>query len=213
MSGLLESILSAGGGSALQSLAGRFGLPPAMARSALEALLPMVSGGLKNQAQNEGGVEGLLGKVLKPGHSDFGDDPSVLTRPDTTEKGNELLGSIFNNDREVSRTVAAQAAEKTGLDVSVLKKMLPIVAMLAAGALARNANSGGVGNMLGAGRGNGDNGGMIDNIIGAVTGRGGQDQRDNAASHSGALGGLGRMLDLDRDGNPLDDIMRMLGKR
>jgi hypothetical protein len=192
MSGLLDAVLRAGGGSAVEMLGGRFGLPPAATRSALEALLPMVGGGLKNQAQAPGGLEGLLGGVLKPTHSQYGDNADMLAKPGTTNAGNEILGSIFGNDRDVSRTIAAQAAQKTGLDVGMLKQMLPVVAMMAAGAMAKNANAGGLGNLIGA----------------AMGGANGQ-----AAAPAGALGGLANMLDMDHDGNPLNDIMGMLGRR
>lgn len=206
MSGLLNAVLSSGGGSALQMLGGRFGLPPAATRSALEALLPMVSGGLKNQAQAQGGIEGLLGSVLKPAHSQYGEDANELARPGTTAMGNEILGSIFGNDREVSRTVAAQAAQKTGLDVGILKQMLPVVAMMAAGAMTKNANAGGLGNLIGAAMGGG--GGMLGNVLGSAIGGGNQTQ-----ASGGALGGLASMLDMNKDGNPLNDIMGLLGKR
>jgi hypothetical protein len=208
MSGLLDAVLSSGGGSAIQMLGGRFGLPPAATRAALDALLPMVAGGLKNQAQAPGGLEGLLGSVLKPAHTQYGDDADVLARPGTTNMGNEVLGAIFNNDRDVSRTVAAQAAQQTGLDVGILKQMLPIVAMMAAGAMAKNANAGGLGGLIGAAMGGGG-GGMLGNVLGAAMGGGQQ----GAQSSAGALGGLANMLDMNGDGNPLNDIMGMLGKR
>jgi hypothetical protein len=209
MSGLLDAVLSAGGGSALQMLGGRFGLPPAATRSALEALLPMVSGGLKSQAQANGGIEGLLGSVLKPAHTEYGEDANVLARPGTTALGNEVLGSIFGNDRNVSRAVADQAAQQTGLDVGILKQMLPIVAMMAAGAMTKNANAGGLGNLIGAAMGGGG-GNMMGNVLGAVMGGGSQAQAQPAG---GALGGLASMLDMNGDGNPLNDILGMLGKR
>ena len=206
MSGLLDAVLSAGGGSAIQMLGGRFGLPPAATRSALEALLPMVSGGLKNQAQAQGGVEGLLGSVLQPAHTEYGDDANVLARPGTTELGNQILGSIFGNDRDVSRTVAAQAAQTTGLDVGILKQMLPIVAMMAAGAMAKTAQSGGLGNLIGSVLG----GGQIPTQTQTPT----QVQTQAPVTGAvGALGSLANMLDMNKDGNPLDDIMSMLGKR
>jgi hypothetical protein len=211
MSGLLDAVLSAGGGSAIQMLGGKFGLPPAATLSALEALLPMVSGGLKNQAQAPGGLEGLLGSVLKPAHAEYGDNADVLARPGTSAMGNEVLGAIFNNDRDVSRAVAAQAAQKTGLDVGILKQMLPVVAMMAAGAMAKNANAGGLGNLIGAAMGGGNGGGgMLGNVLGAAMG-GGQGQQ--GAGGLGALGGIANMLDMDHDGNPLNDIMGMLGRR
>ncbi len=209
MSGLLDAVLGAGGGSALQMLGGRFGLPPAATRAALDALLPMVSGGLKNQAQGQGGIEGLLGNVLSPAHTEYGNNADVLARPGTTAMGNQVLGSIFGNDRDVSRAVAAQAAQKTGLDVGILKQMLPIVAMMAAGAMTKNASAGGLGNLIGAVMGGGGGGGgMLGNVLGSAMGGGGQ-----AQAASGALGGLANMLDMNHDGNPLNDIMGMLGKR
>jgi hypothetical protein len=194
MSGLLDAVLRSGGGSAIEMLGGRFGLPPAATRSALEALLPMVGGGLKNQAQAQGGLEGLLGSVLNPAHTEYGENADVLARPGTTNMGNQVLGSIFGNDREVSRTIAAQAAQKTGLDVGMLKQMLPIVAMMAAGAMAKNANSGGLGNLIGAAMGGGQAAPAPGNM-------------------AGSLGGLANMLDMNKDGNPLNDIMGMLGRR
>lgn len=212
MSGLLDAVLSAGGGSAIQMLGGRFGLPPAATQSALEALLPMVTGGLKSQAQAQGGIEGLLGSVLKPAHTEYAEDVNVLARPGTTAMGNEVLGAIFGNDRNVSRAVAEQAAQKTGLDVGLLKQMLPIVAMMAAGAMAKNANAGGLGGLIGSALGgaasNGSGGnGMLGAILGSAMGA------NQAQGAGGALGGLANMLDMDNDGNPLNDIMSMLGKR
>jgi hypothetical protein len=154
----------------------------------------MVSGGLKNQAQAPGGLEGLLGSVLQPGHTEYGENADVLARPGTTNMGNQVLGSIFGNDREVSRTVAAQAAQQTGLDAGMLKQMLPIVAMMAAGAMAKNASAGGLGGLIGAAMGGGQ--------TAAPTG-----------AMAGGLGGLANMLDMNHDGNPLNDIMGMLGRR
>lgn len=211
MSGLLNAVLGSAGGSAIEMLGGRFGLPPAATRSALDALLPMVTGGLKNQAQAPGGLEGLLGSVLRPAHTEYADNADVLARPGTTNMGNEVLGAIFNNNRDVSRQVAAQAAQQTGLDEGILKKMLPIVAMMAAGAMAKNASAGGLGGLIGAVTGGGGAGGMLGNVLGGAL-EGGQNNAQQAQV-GGALGGLASMLDMDKDGNPLDDIMGMLARR
>jgi hypothetical protein len=215
MSGLLDAVLNAGGGSAVQMLGGRFGLSPAVTRSALEALLPMVSGGLKNQAQAQGGIEGLLGSVLKPAYSQYGEDANELARPGTTAMGNEVLGAIFGNDRNVSRAVAAQAGQKTGLDIGMLKQMLPVVAMMAAGAISKNANAGGLGNLIGTamgGGGGGGGGGLLGSVLGAAMGGSQAQNQAQAPAASGALGGLANMLDMNHDGNPLDDIIGMAGK-
>ena len=52
-------------------------------------------------------------------------------------------------------------------------------------------------------------GGMLGSILGAVLGGG---QQAAPASGGGLLGGLGSLIDMNHDGNPLDDIIGMAGK-
>jgi hypothetical protein len=56
-------------------------------------------------------------------------------------RGNEVLGQIFGS-KDVSRTVAQNAASRSGLDPSLLKKMLPMLAMLVAGYMAKQRGAG-----------------------------------------------------------------------
>lgn len=227
MSGLVGTLLQAGGGQALEMLGGRFGLGPAQTRAALEALAPMVAGGLKQQAQNRGGLEGLLGGVLNQGHAAYGASADNLARPGTTEAGNAILGEIFGS-KDVSRAVADQAAAQTGIGADVLKKMLPVVAMMAAGTLAKGAAGNGLGGLLGSlagaaggaaggaaagGGAGGMLGGLLAQAMGAATGGQGAAAPAGAAPAGGGLGALAGMIDLDGNGNPLDDILRMVGRR
>ena len=202
MSGLLNQILQAGGGNAINMIAGRFGINPQQAQSAIEALTPAIAGGFKNQATQTGGIEGLIGSVLGQNHVAIGEDPTELARPGTTSQGNEILGSIFGS-KEVSRQVAQHASNQSGVSVDILKQMLPVLAMMAAGAMANKANSGGLGGLLGAAMGGSHGGGgMLGNVLGAAMG--------GNQNNSGALGGLANMIDMNNDGNPLDDILGML---
>ncbi len=202
MSGLIDQILSAGGGQAVEMIAGRFGISPAQSQSAIEALAPMIAGGFKNQA-NSGGLENILGSVLNQNHVQIGDNPEELARPGTTAAGNEILGAIFGS-KDVSRQVATNAANQTGLSTDLLKQMLPVLATMAAGAMASKANSGGLGSILGNAIGNSAGGGIGD-ILNSVT-------QGNAGGNAGILGNLANMIDMDKDGNPLDDIMKMIGR-
>lgn len=185
----LTDILAQAGG--IESMANQLGIPPAMAKQGADALLPAILGGFKKQAQSGGGVEGLGGLLGQLGGGGLLD--SVLGPQATpVEQGNEVLGQIFGS-KDVSRTVAGQAAAQTGIDSGILKQMLPILAMMAAGYMAKQGGeSGGLGGMLG-------------NVLGGAMGGG-------AAPSAGGLGGLGKMLDMDGDGNPLDDIMGMVNK-
>jgi Bacterial protein of unknown function (DUF937) len=65
---------------------------------------------------------------------------------------------------------------------------------------------GGLIGMLGS-MGGGGLGGMLGNVLGGLMG--GSQQ---VAAPAPGLGGLGSLLDMDHDGNPLDDIIGMAGK-
>lgn len=192
----LTDILSQAGG--IESMAKDLGIPPAMAKQGAEALLPAILGGFKKQAQGSGGgaagLEGLGGLLGQLGGGGLLD--AVLgPQPTPVDKGNDVLGQIFGT-KEVSRSVAGDAAAKTGIDAGTLKKMLPILAMLVAGYMAKQG--GGEGGGLG---------GMLGNVLGGAVGGGAA-----PASDGGMLGGLGKLIDMDGDGNPLDDILGGLGK-
>ena len=109
------------------------------------------------------------------------------------------IGQIFGS-KDVSRTVAGQAAAQTGIDTGILKQMLPMLAMMAAGYMAKQGGQDGANGGLSGGLG-----GMLGNVLGGAMGGG-------AAPSAGGLGGIGKMLDMDGDGNPLDDIMGMVNK-
>lgn len=188
----LTDILAQAGG--IESMAKELGIPPAMAKQGADALLPAILGGFKKQAQSGGGVEGLGGLLGQLGGGGLLD--SVLgSQPTPVSQGNDVLGQIFGS-KDVSRSVAGQASAQTGIDAGILKQMLPMLAMMAAGYLAKqggqDGSSGGLGGILG-------------NVLGGAMGGG-------AAPSAGGLGGIGQMLDMDGDGNPLDDIMGMVNK-
>jgi hypothetical protein len=84
--------------------------------------------------------------------------------------------------KDVSRQVASRAAAQTGLSEDVLKRMLPMVAALMMGAMARQATQGG--------------------------GRLAQP----APAGGGLMGMLGATLDQNRDGSMIDDVIGLLGR-
>lgn len=186
-------ILAQTGG--LQAMARELGIDETQAATGAAALLPAILGGFQKQAAQPDGIEGLGGLLGNLGGGGLLDDV-VSPHPTNVGRGNELLGHIFGS-KDVSRTVAADASAKTGLDPSLLKKMLPIVAMVAAGYMAKQRGVGAAGQRSAGG-------GLAGVLGGLLGGRGG-----GQASRGGGLGG---MLDMNGDGNPLDDILRMTGR-
>jgi len=192
----LTDILAQMGG--IQSMARELGVSESQAKAGAAALLPALLGGFKKQAQPTG-LEGLVGMLGNLGGGGLLDD--VLgPQPTNVARGNDVLGQIFGSP-DVSRTVASRASSQTGLDPALLKKMLPMLAMLVAGFMARQGGAGGSAPSASGGGLGGNLGGLLGGLLG-----GGQ-----GAARS-APGGLASMLDLDGDGNPLDDILGMAGK-
>lgn len=187
----ITDILAQTGG--LQSIARELGLSEEQAASGAAALAPAILGGFKKQAQAEpNGVEGLGGLLGRLGGGGLLDD--VLSpKPTNSALGNDVLGHIFGS-KDVSRAVAQNAASNTGLDPSLLKKMLPMLAMIVTGYLAKQH-----GNAAQAAPTGGGLGGLLGSLLGG---------RSSAQS---SAGGLGSLLDANHDGNPLDDILRMTG--
>lgn len=185
----MTEILAQMGG--LQSMARELGVSESQATQGADALLPALLGGFMKQAQPAaGGSAGLGGLLGQLGGSGLLDD--VLSpQPTPVARGNDVLGQVFGS-KDVSRTVAQDAAARTGLNPELLKKMLPILAMLVTGYMARQQGAG-------ATQGGGGLGGLLGGLLGG-------------GRQAGAAGGLAGLLDGDGDGNPLDDILRMAGK-
>ena len=197
----MMDMLRASGG--LDAIAGQLGISPEMAQVGAGALLPAIVGGFQKQSDVAGGGVGGLGSLIGMlgGLGGAGLADNVLGPQETdVSKGNDILGQIFGS-KDVSRTVAGHAAGETGLDPELLKKMLPILAMLVGGYLSSRGGA--------QGEGQGGAGGILGSILGSMLGGG---QQAAPASGGGLLGGLGSLIDMNNDGNPLDDIIGMAGK-
>jgi hypothetical protein len=177
---LMDIINSAG---AMGAIAQQVGLSESDAKSAATALLPALVGGMKKRASTGGGAEGIASMLATAGGGSLFDNV-VSPEPTQIDLGNQLLGQIFGS-KDVSRNVAAKAAQDTGLDAGALKKLLPLLAMVAGGLMSKQS---GQGDLLGK--------------LSSALGSGGK----------GGAAGLGELLDLDADGNPLDDMLEMAGK-
>jgi hypothetical protein len=194
----ITDILAQMGG--LQSMARELGISEAQAAKGAEALAPAILGGFKKQAQAQpSGLEGLGGLLGQLGGGGLLDNV-LAPQPTNVGLGNDVLGQIFGS-KDVSRAVAQNASAKSGLDPSILKKMLPMLAMLVTGFMAKQG---------GGGAAAPSSGGGIGDLLGGLLGGGSRSSAAPAAGSSSS--GLGSLLDLDGDGNALDDILGMAGK-
>lgn len=168
----LKEILHSQGG--IGAIANQLGIPEAQAEQGAAALLPQILSGFGQKADGSAGgaLEGLSSVLDSLGGPDL--TRNVLG-PESTrvDKGNDILGEIFGS-KEVSRQVAGEASATTGLDPALLKKMLPILAMLVAGYLSSQSKTSGGAGGLGA---------VLGQVLGGVGG-----------TRGGGAGGLGGVL-------------------
>jgi hypothetical protein len=139
---------------AVGAISRELGIDPATAQAGAAALMPQILAGFQQpaapaalaatgeapEAQGFGGLGGLLGTITSMGGGALLDNVTS-NEPTQVSQGNEILGQIFGS-KDGSRAVAAQAAQQSGVEPSILKKMLPVLAMAAAGYVARNAGQG-----------------------------------------------------------------------
>jgi hypothetical protein len=176
---LLNMLLNQGGGQAVSQLASNFGLQESQVASALSNLVPALGQGLARNASTEGGLDSLLGALTGGQHQRYLEDPSILNQEDSISDGNGILGHILGS-KDASRQVAQQASERTGIGADILKKMLPMVATLAMGALSRQtantqnagpgvSTSNGLTSILGSFLDSNKDGSIADDVLGMAS--------------------------------------------
>ena len=224
---LMEMLLNGQGQQSAMNAGQQVGLNSSQTQMAMAALLPALSGALKRNAQQPGGLEALMGAVQRGGHDRYLDNPQMMNDPGTVQDGNAILGHLFGS-KDMSRAVAARASEQTGIGTDILKKLLPLAATMVMGSLGKQSRQPGMQDMLmglaaqqlmGGQR---QTGGGLGSMIGGILG-GGRKPRSVGMSApqapqagtgmGGAMGLLNKMMDADGDGSAMDDLFEKFMKR
>ncbi|MEZ5447675.1 MAG: DUF937 domain-containing protein [Thiolinea sp.] len=167
---------------AISQLARKLGVTEEQARILVAEVTPTLSRGMERRADQQGGYGNLVDALNSGNHSRYLDNPDLLTREETVEDGNAILGHIFGS-KEVSRNVARQAEQDTGITSALVKKALPVIATMVMGTLSKQ-----------------------------IFGSGTAAPATASASTSQGGGLLTSLLDSDRDGSVIDDVLGMAFK-
>ena len=173
---LAQILLNQIGGEQMNKIAGQFGIESDQANNVIGKVLPFLSGAISKNVSQEGGLQALIGALTKGEHSKYLNTEEAVSEAGIND-GNNILGHILGS-KDVSRNVASHAANETGIDVGVVKKMLPVIASMVMGAMSKESQSGGVLSQL------------------LSLNSGGSDTSS-----------LMKMLDFDKDGSAVDDIL------
>ncbi len=205
---LVHLLNEAQGGQGLAALAARFGIDEAQAGELAGLLAPAIGTATRRRAE-AGGIDRVAGQLKGERAATFFDDAARAAEPEGQAQGQRFLDEIFGA-REASDRLSHAAAERTGIDASVVGQVLPAIAAMLQGGMQRRMPDSTLDDMLGqfagAGHGGSRGGGLLGMVLGALGGRG----RGSAAPQGGqgsALGPLVSMLDRDGDGSAFDDIL------
>ena len=131
---LFDMMMKAQNGDAMEAMSRQFGLAQEQVTQAMAALMPAFSTGLKRTASNPYDFSALMAAISSGGYGKYFEDMTKAFSPQGVADGNAILGQIFGS-KEVSRAVAAQAAQMSGIGQDIYKQMMPVVANTMVGGL------------------------------------------------------------------------------
>ena len=198
MFNLYEIIRSAHGGHALDNLATQFGITTEEADAAVKAVVPVLSEGFLKQASEPHAFGSFIGALGEGQHLAAFTDPAAAQATATAQKGGDILSQILTS-HSAREEIALRASSGTGVNPDILAKMLPVIASMIFGGLAKSMENQGFGGILGQlanAAGQGGLGPVLGQILGGGRSPMGPGQPPAAAPGpaGGGQGGLGGIL-------------------
>ena len=188
----LEALLGLLQGQDLGNLASQVGGNEGEVKNGVMAALPAMLAALGKNAGTEKGAEELNNALEKKHDGSILDNLSgYLSNPDLKD-GAGILNHLFGNQ---TSNVANAVSQSSGLDTNGSMKMLQMLAPILMGMLGQqkkqnNLDAEGIGNLTS----------MLASNFGSEAGA------------SGIMEAVTNLLDANKDGNVMDDIMGMVGK-
>ena len=188
----LEALLGLLQGQDLGNLASQVGGNEGEVKNGVMAALPAMLAALGKNAGTEKGAEELNNALEKKHDGSILDNLSgYLSNPDLKD-GAGILNHLFGNQ---TSNVANAVSQSSGLDTNGSMKMLQMLAPILMGILGQqkkqnNLDAKGLGNLTS----------MLASNFGSEAGA------------SGIMEAVTNLLDANKDGNVMDDIMGMVGK-
>ena len=186
----LEGIIGLLGSQNLEKLTSQIGGTEGQVKNGLEAALPAMLVALNKNTGTEKGAEALNNALEKHDGSILNNLSGYLSNPDLKD-GTGILNHLFGNQ---TTNIANAISQSSGLDTNGSMKMLQMLAPIVLGALGQQKKE----NNLDAGG--------LNALTSMLSGTLGGNEKA-----SGIMGLVTNMLDANKDGNVVDDIMGMVG--
>lgn len=193
MSSLLETVTSSLSGPMMSQLAQTIGADENKTQAAVATALPALLTAMNRNTNQSGGANALAGALQKDHDGSLLNNLSGFLSGAVTGRqadGAGILKHVLGNDEsEVEQGIA----KSSGLDLSQVAKLLPLLAPIVMAVLGKQQRSGGL------------NASALSGLLGqeAKTAR--------QAVPSDLLGSLGGFFDRDGDGDYKDDLLQQAG--
>jgi len=190
MNAITQLITQQLGGSAVSTIAQRFGISESKANAAVQIAVPLILTALARNASQPEGAESLH-QAINDDHdgSIFNNLMGYLGNPQTAN-GAGILGHVFGSQQP---TVENNLAQATGMDQTSAGGLLETIAPLVMGAVGQTQQQ------------NGLDASGLSNLLSSQ-------QQQAQTNAPGVVGMLGSMLDQNQDGSAMDDLQRMAAK-
>jgi hypothetical protein len=136
---ILDILRQAQGGNAVANLARTFKIDPAAADAVLASVVPQLSQRIERNTLNRGGVADLVGAIGEAAGRGYLDNPQALATDAAKSDGIGILDQILWS-KDQSRAVAHRAAQSSGVSEALIKQMLPVIAAMFMGGMAKGAS-------------------------------------------------------------------------
>ena len=181
-----QAILDQLSGAATEKIAAKNGVSPKTADSTVQNAVDALLSGLQHNVQN-GGADALNTALAKKHDgSILADITGAVANGSVAKDGNNILGHIFGGQ---TGAVAKHVGKASGVDSSVASSVLSALAPIVLGQLGQAKQSGGL-----------DAGGIAQEVL---------RQKTRGSSGSGVGGIITGLLDQNKDGSVVDDVIRM----
>lgn len=197
MAGLMDLLGSVLDQNTVKQMAGQLGAPEDKVQDAIGMALPALLQGLNCNAANPQGAEALASALQRNHDGSVLDNLGGFLNNFQQGPGAGILKHVLGGQQEVVQQGIGKAS---GLDAGAIANLLQMLAPLVMGSLGRATQAQGAGS--GGGLGNLVN--VLPGLLGSATTQ--VQQQQPQASNL-----VGMLLDQNKDGNVVDDVMRMLG--
>jgi hypothetical protein len=190
-------------------LAKQLGVDERTARQAIKIGMPLIVGAMARNASDQKGAESLSGALQRDHDGSLLDNlGGYLQQGGSPLEGDAILSHVLGGDRG---RMEQELGKETGLDPSILAKLLPLLAPLVMAYLGREQrqqgfNPGDLAGYLGRERAQFESQGGLPRMAPPSTQL---PQMPSKPERSGASGMVADMLDQNDDGSIADDAARM----